>query len=405
MRNQEIFFTADGINKCDKIMLSCAVLLLITGIIFVFEADKTAILSGAGGKGFKQIVWSLAGCVFTLFFLLLNYKKLADETFLSFFLITLTVMLVVLAGCSMASNFLNENIRIGNSGFGIHSIKGAYRWIDLKIFNFQPSIFARVFLILFVAAGLSKIDDVQKKKKFKNKKENYNSAPAIDENRNKYKPLFFSLIIFVLVLVQPSTSVAISIMVVVLAMLALKNSNLIFGKSFFIIVAVLALAGTAAWHGFPHIRDRIVRGGNNYQSQQAILTIGSGGLLGLGLGKSEAKHERLPEIENDYIFSLIAEETGFVGSLIFMGIYILFVTRGFLTALQAHSSFARFAAFGFTVNYAFAFLVHLFVNLGFISTGASLPFVSYGGTAMFADCIALGILLNVSGSRYERIRI
>ena len=404
MKNHETFFTADGINKCDKIMLSCAVLLFIIGIIFVFEAAQTAIFSVAGGKGVRQIVWSLLGAVFTLFFLLVNYKKLADEKFLNFFLLTLTAMLGVLACCSVISYFGNENVKIGNSAFGIHSIKGAYRWIDFKIMNFQPSIFAKVFLILFVAAGLSKIDD-DKKKKIKGKKEKHKSDSMIDENYNRHKPLWFSLLIFVLVLIQPSTSVAISIMVVVLAMLALKNSNLIFGKSFFIIISVLVLAGTVAWHGFPHIRDRIVRGGNNYQSQQAILTIGSGGLLGLGLGKSEAKHERLPEIENDYIFSLIAEETGFVGSLLFMGIYILFITRGFLTALRAHNGFARFTAFGITVNYAFAFLAHLFVNLGFISTGASLPFVSYGGTAMFADSIALGILLNVSGSRYERIRV
>jgi cell division protein FtsW len=252
---------------------------------------------------------------------------------------------------------------------------------------------------------LSQIPDEKKKNPKKNNKDSEQSI----SNSNIYKQILgFSGLFFFLIIVQPSTSVALSFAVVVFAILMLKNAKFVFGKGFLIFSAIFVLTATIALNGFPHIRERLTKGGDNYQSQQAITAIGSGGIFGLGLGKSEAKFNRLPEIENDYIFSLIAEETGITGSLFFMIIYILFITQGFFTAMNSQDNFGKLAAFGFTVNYAFAFLAHLFVNLGFISTGASLPFVSYGGTAMIADTISLGILLNISSSRYEkyeRIRI
>jgi cell division protein FtsW len=413
-KKQENLFTADGINKCDKIMLSCAFFLFMTGIVFVFAADSSDILSR--GKGVMQIVWSTLGLTVAAFFLLIDYKRLANEKVLTFILTVLTVMLGILASCSII-NYFGHEVRIENSGFGIRRINGAYRWIDMKIFNFQPSIFAKVFLILFIAAVLSKIPENKNKKNKKeqfpeknkfaarNKKEQPEHTSILKKAYNHYKHLWFSLLIFVLVLIQPSTSVAFSIVFVALSILMLKNSRHIFGRNFFIIVTVLLVAGVVAWNAFPHIRTRISKGGDNFQSRQAVLTIGSGGWGGLWLGRSEAKYARLPEIENDYIFSLIAEETGFIGAFIFIGIYVLFVTRGFFTAIRAENNFGRLLAFGITVNYALAFLIHLFVNLGFVSTGASLPFVSYGGTAIIADSIMLGILLNISGLRYERFRV
>ena len=394
-RNAENLFTADGFNKCNKIMLSCAALLFIIGVVFVFEADRSAILSSAS-KGVRQIIWSAGGLLFTAFFLLVNYKKLASEKLLLFFLVPLTAMLVILALCSLIHLFGHE-VRFSGAGLGIRRINGAFRWIELGPLNFQPSVFVQVFLILFIAAQLSQIPD-DSKRKAKSSAVAISSKEYVSSALIKYRSLWFSLLIFVLIFAQPSTSVAISVMVTALAMTALKNSKIVFGRNFFIIVAVILLAGLIAWNAFPHIRERVERGGDNFQSRQAVLAIGSGGVLGLGLGNSEAKHSRLPEIENDYIFSLIAEETGFVGSVLFMGIYVVFILQGFMTAIRAKDSFAKLAAFGFSVNYAFAFLVHLFVNLGFISTGAGLPFVSYGGTAMLADSIALGILLNISGS-------
>jgi len=175
-KKAEPLFTADGFNKCNKIMLSCAALLFIIGIVFVFEADRTAILS-RNSKGVLQIFWSMLGLLSASFFLLINYKKLASEKFLSIFLTILTAMLGVLAVCSIINIFGNE-VRISLPGFGIRRINGAYRWLQLGPITFQPSVFVQVFLILFIASHLSKINDDAKRKG------KANGAPSLSAKKN-----------------------------------------------------------------------------------------------------------------------------------------------------------------------------------------------------------------------------
>ena len=400
--NTEKLFINDALVKCNRLMLLTAIFLLGIGVIAVFSADYSPITFSS--KGVKQFIWVFFGTLFALFFTLFNYKKLNAETPLKVLLIIFTAMLVFLAGCSLVHYFGNE-VRLGTSSFGVRRINGAYRWFSFPGFNFQPSIFIKFVLILFIAAKLSKITEKKSKKANgkSSKKESPNFSSALRENVEKHKEVLeisiFTIIIFALVGAQPSASVAISILVVAFAMLAAKNAKFFVGRNFFIIAAILLSFLFAAWHGLPHFQNRIMKGGDNFQSEQAILAISSGGWTGLGLGQGEHKYPgRLPEVENDFIFSLIAQETGFLGSIIFLGIYIAFIAAGFCTALNAQDNFGKFTAFGITTNYAFSFLAHLFVNLGFINTGASLPFVSYGGTAIIADGVMLGILLNISAT-------
>ena len=408
----EKLFMNDAIAKSNKALITTALLLLGIGVIAVFSADISRI--SLSSKGVKQVIWASGGVFVALIFTLINYRKLNLEKPLRICLLIFTAMLVFLAGCSFLHS-LGIDVRIGNSSFGVRRINGAYRWFSLGYFNFQPSVFVKVFLILFIAAKLSKISAVKSKfntkvkaKKIeKNKDDDSNFSSLIQEKIEKHKEilevLLFSMIITTLVLFQPSTSVAASILVVAFAMLAMKNAKFFMGKNFIVVALVLAAIGFVAWNGFPHIRNRIMKGGDNFQSEQAVLAISSGGLTGLGIGHGEHKYPgRLPEVENDFIFSLIAQETGFIGSFIFLAIYIVFIFAGFYTALRTQDDFGKFAAFGITANYAFSFLAHLFVNLGFINTGASLPFVSYGGTAIFADATMLGILLNISAEKCER---
>jgi len=396
----EKIFINDALVKCNRVMLSMAILLFGIGIIAVFSADYSPI--SLASKSVKQFIWAFAGVILATSFTMLNYKKLNREKILKVLLIIFTVMLAILFACSM----LNQNIKIGDTGIGIRKINGAYRWFSLGFFNFQPSVFIKVILILFAAAKLSNIPDMKNKKVIKGNRDK--SPLSIKEHAIKHKDileiLVFSLIILVLVLFQPSFMVATSIGVIALAIIAQKNAKFFLGKYFFVIAAILLLISIAVWNWLPHIHGRL--GGDNFQSEQAILAISSGGLTGLGIGQGEHKYPgRLPEVENDFIFSIIAQETGFIGSIIFLGIYLTFIATGFWTALNAQDSFGKLAAFGITTNYAFSFLAHMFVNLGFVNTGASLPFVSYGGTAILADAIMLGILLNISSAKYERIRL
>jgi cell division protein FtsW len=297
--------------------------------------------------------------------------------------------------------------RIAGQSFGIWRINGAYRWIILGPVNFQPSVFLKVVLIILTALKLSQIPDEEGKKRakfYRRRGETVEIVSTFRDSISKNKEIIiFALAAVVLVLVQPSNSVAASIFLALLAMFALKYSRFI-NKILPPVLFAAAVLFFCVWNINSNFRDRITKGGDNYQSRQALLAIGSGGILGLGIGNGEAKYNRLPEIENDYIFSIIAEETGFVGAIIFLGIYVCFIFTGFKTAISAQDKFCKLTAFGITSNYALSFMFHLFVNLGFVSTGASLPFVSYGGTAIIADAISLGILLNISSLRYERIR-
>ncbi|MDR0304722.1 MAG: FtsW/RodA/SpoVE family cell cycle protein [Chitinispirillales bacterium] len=424
---QSAFFNADGFNKCNKIMLSCAIVLIVVGIVFVFSADNSNI--SFSSKGIKQIIFSLLAVIPAVFFTILDHRKTASENFLKAALIFFLVLLIPLAFCGAYYKITEKfrptyvtlkngtqkavgkeiplKVKIAGQNFGIWRINGAYRWIILGPVNFQPSVFIKIILILFTALKLSQSAGrertVDKLRRIKTESVGVVSPFAGVVSKNK-DIIIFSLLTIILIVAQPSNSVAVSILLVLIAMFALKSTKKL-TKALPLLLLGTILLFVAVWGINSNFRERIIKRGDNYQSRQALLAIGSGGVFGLGIGNGEAKYNRLPEIENDYIFAIIAEETGFVGALIFLLVYISFILAGFKTAIEADDGFSKLTAFGFTINYAFSFLFHLFVNLGFVSTGASLPFVSYGGTAVIADAVALGILLNISSSKYGRIKV
>jgi len=402
----EKLIISDAIAKCNKLILLTAILLLSFGLIAVFSADYSQSLF------VKQIIFVSFGSVICAIFTLLNYKVLASKKMLITFLILFIIMLTVLAFCAITGQNLDFGI------FKIRKINSAYRWFDFGKFNFQPSVFVKVVLILFVALKLSQTTNSEKKitkthKKYKKKSVNLLKKVweiFIDFLKKNKEILIFSAIIIICIKFQPSNTIIFSILVILFAMFALKDTKFAWSAVFLILFFVLA------WHTSPYFSKRF--GGNNFQSEQAVLAISTGGwagyenkgLPGSGLGQGEHKYPgRLPEVENDFIFSIIAQETGFLISLAFLLTYAVFITAGFLTALNTQDEFGKFTAFGITTSYAFSFLMHFAVNLGFVNTGSSLPFVSYGGTAMIADMIMLGILLNISAGnyvnkKYERIR-
>jgi cell division protein FtsW len=399
MKTKERFFINDAIAKSNKVMLSAAILFFGIGLIAVWSADYSPEI--LGDQSIKQPIWTVFGLFFAFVFTLLNHKMLAVESFLKTVLIVFSALLAIIAYCAI----FKLNLNIGP--IEVRKINGAYRWYNLWGVGFQPSVFVKVILILFAALKLSQssVGENKSRKVLKrNKAENNDFLKKSKDFSaavwSKYKEVFvYSAIILLCIWLQPSNSVLISLFVILLAMFALKNSK-------FLIAAIfLAFIIIAAWNITPYFQHRF--GGDTYQNEQAILAISSGGWFGQGLGLGEHKYPgRLPEIENDFIFALFAQEGGFIVSLLFLLVYAVFITTGFLTALDSQDEFSKLTAFGITVNYAFSFLLHFYVNLGFLNTGSSLPFVSYGGTAIIADAIMLGILLNISSSnkRYERIR-
>ena len=137
--------------------------------------------------------------------------------------------------------------------------------------------------------------------------------------------------------------------------------------------------------------------GKGFQTIQSLYAIGSGGLLGLGLGKSRQKFLYIPEPENDFVFSIVVEELGFVGAAIVLLLFALLILRGYWLAIHARDKFGTLTIVGITTLLA----VQVFLNIGVITnlipnTGISLPFFSYGGTALMMHLAEMGIILSIS---------
>ena len=142
--------------------------------------------------------------------------------------------------------------------------------------------------------------------------------------------------------------------------------------------------------------------GDGYQLIQSLLALGSGGFLGLGFGMSRQKAYYLPEPHNDFIFSVIAEETGFLGGIILISLFVVLIWRGVIIAIKCKDNFGTLLAMGITSVIAIQAIINLAVVTGSMPvTGVPLPFISYGGSSLLFNMTAMGILLNVSRNRVK----
>ncbi|MBQ8929857.1 MAG: FtsW/RodA/SpoVE family cell cycle protein, partial [Oscillospiraceae bacterium] len=167
----------------------------------------------------------------------------------------------------------------------------------------------------------------------------------------------------------------------------------------------VALAGVVIISGMGYAGDRISAWrhpeqdplDSGFQILQSLYAIGSGGLLGLGIGQSRQKYLYLPEEHNDYIFAIFCEELGFVGAMVILILFAMLIIRGFWIAMHAKNRFDFLVATGITSMLA----IQVFLNVGVVtnllpSTGISMPFFSYGGTALWIQLVEMGIVLSIS---------
>jgi cell division protein FtsW len=264
-------------------------------------------------------------------------------------------------------------------------IKGAGRWISLGFFTFQPADVAKLLLMIHLAALIE-----DKNEALKNFKEGYLYL------------FFWVIIISGLVLIQPNVSNGILLLFVSLIILYVGGASL---KHIFASALFCLLAGGLAAMLFAHSRSRIMTfisatetGGNaNIQVKQAILGLGSGGIFGVGMGHSLQSNLFLPEAYGDFIFAILGEELGFIGSVIVLLCYLVLFGAGILVAKKAKDKFGQMLAFGITVS----IIIYAFINVAVASgvvptTGLPLPFISYGGTSLIFLCISIGILVNIA---------
>ncbi len=365
-------------NQFDFILCITVLLLLSLGIIMVLSASAPSALSTTGNSYTyvkKQLLFAIAG-LFVMFFLSkVDYRFYKKYYWYIYFVSWMVLLLVVVPGLG-------------------YSVKGATRWIKIGGFQFQPSELTKIGMIIFFAGYLS--DHKSELQEFK---------------RGFLKPLAFLIPpIGILYVVQNHFSVSLVIAVIVLVMMFMAGSRL----KYFLVVgivgvsAILGLLGIMQMKGSESFRlDRISTyfdpwadaQGTGYQTVQSLYAIGSGGMFGLGLGNSKQKYLYIPEPHNDFIFSILAEELGFFGCILVIALFAIFIWRGILVSMKAKDMFGSLVAIGITTLIAIQAVINIAVVTGTVpTTGMSLPFFSYGGTALLLLLANVGILLNISRS-------
>ncbi len=262
---------------------------------------------------------------------------------------------------------------------------GAKRWIGLGAFTIQPSEIAKIGIILAFSS-------------------------MICARRGRMKSFRYGILPFAAILaaivgllvLEPHFSASIIIVAIGGVMLFLGGARLIW----FIAAAVAAGGGIAVLLTmFPYASTRITTwrdpfastSDEGYQIVQSLYSIGSGGLTGLGLGQSRQKYLYLPEEHNDFIFSVVCEELGFIGALLILTLFALLIIRGYWIALHSTDRYSFLVAAGITTLLAIQVILNVAVVTNLVPcTGISLPFFSYGGTALLMQMAEMGIVLSIS---------
>jgi len=358
-------------KRPDYILIGVTIILLILGILVLASVSAPISQEKFGTTyyflGHQILFGVIPGLIlaFIFFKISLNFLK---KWVLILFLTNLVLLAMV---------FL--------PGIGV-SFGGATRWISLGPISFQPSEFLKLTFILYLASWLNSQTSVQK------------------PNQTLIAFLILLSIIGLLLYFQPDIStfgvIALSaFLMYFLAGTPLWHSILIFfsGLSSLFILIKAAPYRLARWLVF--LQPGTDPMGIGYQIKQSLLAVGSGGILGLGLGMSLQKFGLLPHPMSDAIFAILSEETGFVGATILVCLFLIFFWRGFKISKEANNKFSQLAALGITCWITLQAFFNISSMLGLLPlTGIPLPFISYGGSHLVAELIAVGVLLNISRS-------
>ena len=356
-------------KKYDKLLLLAVIAIIIFGIIMIYSASSIW-AEYKYQDPFKfvkaQSTFFLLGllCIFIISKLDINilYKK-ANLILLICFILLVLVLIP-----------------------GIGSIRnGSRSWFGIGSLGIQPSEFAKLGLIIYVAKYLA------------------NNRKIIKDVKKGVLPILLVIgVFFVLIMLEPDFGTAMVIVLTLVVMIFISGVKL----SFFIKVGLLGLLGIVGLIIVaPYRMERIVSFlnpwvdplGSGYQIIQSLYAIGPGGLLGQGFLNSHQKQFYLPEPQTDFIFSIISEEFGFLGILIVTSFIAFIFYRIIKITLKENNLFKKYLAFGLGFGIIIQSLLNIAVVIGLIPvTGVTLPFLSYGGSSLLISMISIGIILNIS---------
>ncbi|MBS2029791.1 MAG: putative lipid II flippase FtsW [Deltaproteobacteria bacterium] len=363
--------TASKPLRFDAWILFAVLGLMALGLVMVYSASAVAATSKLG-DGFyylkRQLMAAGVGLGTLILFMKLGYKRLAPLTYVGLFGTFVLLVAVLIPHVGYAAG-------------------GAQRWIRFPGISIQPAEIAKLALVLYLAYSLAK-----KRDKVKSFSIGFLPHCAVTG------------LMVLLCLKEKDFGTSVALVVILFAMLFAAGAKISY------LVGSILLAIPIGYHQIassPYRMNRMIafmdpwahRHDVGYQVAESLMSVGSGGLWGAGLGESKQKLFFLPEAHTDFIFSIVGEELGLIGVLAVLGLFGILIWRGMRATLNASDPFGAYLALGITVLFGFQALVNIGVTLGVLPTkGLTLPFISYGGCSLVVCCAAAGILLSISGS-------
>lgn len=315
----------------------------------------------------KQAIWAALGIAVMLILYYGDYQKLKEYGTWLMLIALLLLMLVLIPHVGVMVN-------------------GARRWLRLGSFTLQPSEFAKLALVIFMAKLLSEKDKYEIRSFFKG-----------------FLPALTALAIFlILVILEPDFGTAVILAGIVFVIWYIGGMRPLHLASLaatsipclFVAIAIQPYRIKRLLGFFFPDKDLL---GINYQLNQSLIAVGSGGLFGQGLGRGLQKYQFLSEAHTDFIFAIIGEELGFIGATLVVLLFLLLVIQGIRVAIKAPDYFGGMLAAGIITMIGLSACINFMVVLGCLPTkGMTLPFISYGGSSLLVNMAAIGILLNIS---------
>lgn len=355
----------------DFTLVVMVLLLAIFGVIMVFSASYYWSIDKHGTPYYFLIragFWVVSGFFIMLFFAMLDYHKLGGK-------FAIAMLIVATIALALVPTPLGLNIN------------GASRWIRLGPITIMPGELAKFAVIIFVSWYFSERPE------------------RIKSFVRGVLPMIFLCGFFGgLIMLQPNLSTAVTVVGIIVAIMFIAGLNFLYlgglgGLSVFALI-VLIISDTEGyrWKRYASFLDPFKDPkGDGWQVVNSLLALGSGGIFGLGLGRSVQKNLYLPEPQNDFILAIIGEELGYVAIWLLLLIYIVIIWRGIKIAMLAKDRFGMLLASGVTAMIGMQVIFNVAVVTATMPpTGVTLPFISYGGNAMWMFMASTGILLNIS---------
>lgn len=350
--------------KLDWVLLLAVFALVGISLISLYSITSSQNLSFGENVFAKQLIFAFLGAAIMFVVALSDYRYFKAYSRLIYFSTIIVLLLVIICGTT---------------------VRGTSGWIGVGIFRIQPVEFTKIALIVFLASFISK------------------KKTEIGETGQIIASFVLTAIVVFLVMKQPDFGSAMVLVSIWIGMIFLSGVN---KKIIFIIVLAGLIISASSWYFFEDyqkarimniFRPEMDKQGSGYNVYQSIVAVGSGGLAGKGIGKgSQSQLNFLPEKHTDFIYAVVAEEWGLIGSLLTLFLYLIIFYRIKRIADFAPDNFAYLSALGIMIMLFVQLFINVGMNIGIVPVaGITLPFLSYGGSSLLAVFASVGILLNI----------